>query len=274
MDLANKTVLLTGATGGIGQAIAHVLAKKGARLLLVARNEAKIQHLRNALVTDYKLDSSHSPAMLSADLTTETGRQALVAFCEKNGLDILINNAGYQDFGLYAEQSALSVEQTVMVNLLAPMLLTQALLPTLQQSQAGAIVNIGSTFGSIGHPAYVSYCASKFGLRGFSESLRRELADSTLSVHYLAPRATQTELNSTAVTAMNDALGNAIDAPQLVATELVAQLQKTTGGARYLGWPEKLFVRINGLLPALVDNALRKNLATIKQYATTNTKRT
>ena len=128
-------------------------------------------------------------------------------------------------------------------------------------------VNIGSTFGSIGHPAFVAYSASKFGLRGFSEALRRELNGSTVKIHYLAPRATHTALNDDQVVAMNESLGNAMDDPCLVADELVRLLGEKHDKNRFLGWPEKLFVRINSLLPQLVDRALAKQLKTIRHYA-------
>jgi short-subunit dehydrogenase len=142
------------------------------------------------------------------------------------------------------------------------------LLPLLQKEQGARILNMGSTFGSIGYPGYSAYCASKFGLRGFTEALRRELSDSDIRVLYFAPRATATKLNSENVIALNKELGNAMDLPDIVA----AQVEKMfiSGGPHqvFWGWPEKLFARINQCIPMLVDNALQKQLPAIKKYAT------
>jgi short-subunit dehydrogenase len=149
-----------------------------------------------------------------------------------------------------------------------PIALTQRLIPVLQRSSEAHIVNVGSTFGSIGFAYHSLYCASKFGLRGFTESLMREYAGTGLRFHYFAPRATQTAINSAQVMSMNNALGNAMDAPNDVAAQLVDMLNKQQR-RRFIGFPEKLFVKINGAFPAIVDMALKKQLPTIQRYMKT-----
>ena len=129
----------------------------------------------------------------------------------------------------------------------------------------GALVLVGSTFGSIGFPGYTAYCASKFGLRGFSEALRRELADTPVQVVYVAPRATATAMNPAPVNELNRALGNAMDAPEAVAAQILQAMEKDER-RRFLGWPEKLFVVINGILPKLVDKAMLKQLPVIRRF--------
>ena len=146
-------------------------------------------------------------------------------------------------------------------------MLVHDLMPHLRDAMEPVVLNIGSTFGSIGHPGFSAYCASKFGLRGFSEALRRELADTPVRVCYLAPRATRTELNGPRVDALNSALGVQSDAPVLVAAEVLRALQEPARFRIFLGWPEKLFVFLNSLLPRLVDQALRKQLPVIKRFA-------
>ena len=103
-------------------------------------------------------------------------------------------------------------------------------------------------------------------MRGFSEALRRELADTEMKVLYIAPRATRTSMNSAQVVAMNDALNVAMDDPLQVADQ-VAQAIIREREELYLGWPEKLFVRLNSLLPRVVDQALRKQLPIIQRFA-------
>ncbi len=134
----------------------------------------------------------------------------------------MINNAGISQFALSAQQD---YQQQLQINLLAPMQLCQLLLPQLQQQPEAVIVNVGSAFGSIGYPGFSGYCASKFGLRGFTEALKRELAASPVRVLYFAPRATDTSINSAAVVAMNQQLGTRMDSPEFVAAQLLAQLK-------------------------------------------------
>jgi len=254
----NKQILLLGASGGIGQAIAEELDEQSARLLLVGRNESRLQQLQQRLNGEHQL--------IVADVNTVEGRTKIVETCKKNGLDICINAAGVQDFDLFESQSNDCVEWMMSTNLVSPILLCQQLIPLLRNQTEAAIINIGSVFGSIGHPGFTAYCASKFGLRGFTEALQRELADTSIRVAYLAPRATRTDLNSSAVMELNKALGNATDSPQRVAKELrnvLAGRRKQ----RFMGWPENLFIRINSLFPGLVHKALVKKLPTIRRFA-------
>jgi short-subunit dehydrogenase len=258
MDCRGKQVLLTGATGGIGQAIAVELDRAGAALTLVGRSEEKLAGLCGRLVGDH--------ASIAADLNDAAQREGVVNHCAAAGLDIFVNTVGVMDFRLFEEQDAAAIESMVLTNLLAPMLLCRRLVPLLKQRDEAAIVNIGSIFGSIGHPGFSAYCASKFGLRGFTEALQRELHDSSVRVSYLAPRATRTDLNSSAVTALNEALGNATDTPERVAGELLKVLGDKRR-QRYMGWPENLFVRLNSVFPGLVHQALARKLHIIRHHA-------
>jgi len=258
MRLKDKYLLLTGASGGIGQAIARELDKTDVHLLLTGRNREKLESLQQSLSGDHQL--------IIADINTPEGRDAIVEHCQQVNLKLFVNASGILDFQLYEQQDSQSIENMVATNLLSPMLLCQRLIPTLKDHQEAAIINIGSIFGSIGHPGFTAYCASKFGLRGFTEALQRELADSPIKVSYLAPRATKTDLNSSAVTALNEALGNTTDSPEQVAGEIMHILSGNQK-QRYMGWPEKLFVRLNGLFPGIVHGALVKKLPIIRQYA-------
>lgn len=271
MHLNHKTILLTGASGGIGFACADRLAAQGARLILVGRNGAKLAQQSSQLSAKLSLPASRQPVTVAADIATDEGLETVLQACTQQGVDVLVNNAGSQLFGFYGDQSPAAIAHLVQLNLIAPMLLTRLLLPQLESRPEAAIVNVGSTFGSIGHPAFAAYSASKFGLRGFSEALRRELNGGPVQVHYLAPRATRTALNDDQVVAMNESLGNPMDDPLWVADELVRLLGEKHGKNRFLGWPENLFVRINSLLPGLVDRALAKQLGTIRHHANRHT---
>ena len=202
------------------------------------------------------------------DLTSAEDRTRLCAFASawNGGINVLINNAGLNPFGLYEDLTAAQIDAALDVNLHAPMHLCQQLLPHLRRQAPAVILNTGSVFGTIGFPGYVAYSTTKFAMRGFSEALRRELAGSGVTVQYLAPRATHTPINSASVEAMNRELGVSMDPPERVARELVQLLQSGKASAT-VGWPEKLFVRINALLPAVVDRATRGQLSIIQRYA-------
>lgn len=260
MQLENKRIVLTGAAGGMGKLIAAELAARGARLVLTDLNKAGLNVLAE------ELGDSH--IAVPANLGSLDGREALVRACRECGdIDILINAAGLSEYTLLENQSPERIELMMHINVTVMMLLCQALLPMLRSRPESAIVNIGSTFGSIGHPGFAAYCATKFAVRGFTEALRRELSDSRVGVFYLAPRATLTDMNSAAVIELNRELGNAMDRPEVVVNELIRMLTARSGGDYFLGWPEKLFVRINGMLPGIVDAALSKQLPTIKRLA-------
>lgn len=262
MQWQQQTCLLTGATGGIGQAIAKALANKGVSLILQGRSESRLQQLSDSLTGEHKI--------LVADITTIQGREKICRMAELNAISMLINNAGVGQFSLLEETEEAVIVDTLEINLLAPILLIQELLPLLQkadqqQPAPSYVINVGSAFGSIGFAGQSIYCASKFGLRGFTEALYRELADTNVHVSYFAPRATATSINSDQAMAMNKALGNSVDSPESVANALIQQLEK--GHARlFVGFPEKLFVKINGAFPHIVDKALFKKLPIIKRF--------
>ncbi len=261
MVLSKKYVVLTGATGGIGQEVARALDKEGCRLLLTGRNQEKL----NSLLKSLKGVNHHA---VCADLQSEEGREALLNMAKKHSVDILINMLGVNQLCLADDMTDKNIDEIVSTNLIVPMKLCRDFIPLLGQQESSVIVNVGSILGSIGYAGSSAYCGSKFGLRGFTESLRRELAATTTKVLYFAPRATSTALNTFAMQSMNQELGTVVDEPAEVARQLVLALKK---GSRlkmyYLGWPEAFFVRLNGLLPNIVDKALFKKLAIIRRYA-------
>ena len=249
-------VLLTGATGGIGLQTATLLATRGANLLLTARDERRLSGLRDTL-----REFGSRVETVAADIATAEGRQRVTAAAHaySGGIDVLINNAGVNRFDLLDRQSDRDLEAIVNTNLLAPMLLTQRLLPLLRQRANAIVLNVGSIVGSIGMPGQVAYCSSKFGLHGFSEALRRELEGSSMSVLYVAPRSTDTDMNDPLMREMNELTGVRTDDSAAVARQLVGAITDNKR-ERFIGWPERLFVKINALLPGLVDRSLRKQV--------------
>jgi short-subunit dehydrogenase len=205
-------------------------------------------------------------ATCAGDVVRCDVQQRIAELAHGAGARILVNLCGGNCFGLLPTQSARDVDALVATNLTAPIRLAQCLLPHLQTRPEAMIVNVGSTFGAIGFPGYALYCATKFGLRGFSEALARELSDGPVRVVYVAPRATNTGMNSFAASALNAALGNAVDPPQRVATQIVEAMARARRRTA-LGWPERAFARLNQIVPSLVDRAIARRLATIKSFA-------
>lgn len=261
MNISECRALITGASGGIGQAVAEALCRQGAHLLVAGRQVAPLQDLAQRFPGQVDV--------VQADLGTAAGRDAvLLAVMRFGGVNCLINAAGVNRFGLLEQHDEDAIADIIGLNVTSTLQITRRLLPELLREDQALIVNLGSTFGSIGYPGFTAYCASKFALRGFSEALRRELADTRVNVLYIAPRAARTAMNEAHVVAMNKELNVAMDDPEVVAAAVVKALRNERRES-FLGWPEKLFVRLNSLVPRLVDQALRKQLPVIKRFART-----
>jgi short-subunit dehydrogenase len=262
MTMTNKPykAVLTGATGGIGRAIALQLAPQCSSLILMGRDTQKLEALKNEFV-----NIAVNVQIVSGDLCDDTTSIRLMdAISAQQGINLLINNAGISQFKSFEQQSDKDITQLMLTNLISPMLLCKQLLPLLKK-EPSQIINIGSIFGYLGFPGFSSYCASKFGLRGFSQSLRRELSDSSVSVRYFAPRATQTSINSDQVMQMNVELTTDADTPDSVAQEVMKFL---SGNAweKKLGFKESFFVFMNHLFPSVPDKAIKGQLPIINKY--------
>ncbi len=261
-------MLLTGATGGIGAALAGDLTRAGAHLLLSARDEARLGALADELAEKARPVGRRTVILTEAgDITDATARERLARRARgfEGGIDMLINNAGVNSLARFDDQSAADIEALVQTNLLAPMLLTRTLLPHLLARPAAWLLNVGSVLGSIGMPGQTVYSTTKFGLHGFTEALRRECAGTALDVLYLAPRATRTRMNGDAACRMNEELGVAMDPPERVARRAIALLAGS-GPERFIGWPERLFVKLNAVAPRLVDGALGRQRPVVEAY--------
>lgn len=251
MKPAAMRVLLTGAAGGIGAEVARTLAAAGASLLLAGRDEAALQALASSL------GGPARAATCVADLRDEAGLQKLATTAAAWGCNVVVHAAGRPAFGA-APQPATQLREVLETNLLAPMLLTQALLPHLQAQPAAQVLFVGSVLGSLGVPGFAGYGASKGGLRAYAQALRRELAGGPVRVQLLSPRATRTTFNDPAAIAYNRATGTAEDEPATVA-DAVLRLLADGAAERTLGWPERLAVRLNGAFPTLLDGAFGRH---------------
>ncbi len=244
------SVVLTGASGGIGSALAAALVNAGAQVLLVGRRGAALAALAESLGGA----RNERVTALAADITTAAGRATIRDIAAARGCNALINNAAVPCFGSFADADPLQIDAVLQTNLVAPIQLTLALLPRLRAQPEARVLNIGSATGRLGVPGFAVYGAGKFGLRGFSEALRRELADTSVRVQYLGPRATRTGFNDARADDFNHRTRTAVDAPEAVAAAAL-KLLLSGAGERFLGFPESIAVRLNGLAPRLLDRA-------------------
>nr|WP_235570032.1 SDR family oxidoreductase [Lysobacter sp. Root916] len=259
--LRDKTVLLTGASGGIGSALCDALVATGARVIAVGRNEP-------ALAALAQRHEAGRVTPLAADLSSAEGRARVIDLARRlsPSPSVVILAHAQSAFGLFEDQSPARLEQLFDTNLVAPALLIHDLLPILKQHERATVAAIGSTFGSLAFPGFSAYSASKFGLRGLMEGLSREYADTNLRFQYLAPRATRTAFNSEAVNSLNRAMKVAQDEPAAVAAQIIVAIEQERPRMQ-LGWPEKLFARLNGAFPSLIDRNLKAQLPLIRRHA-------
>lgn len=195
-SLPGLRALITGASSGIGRALAVELARYKVRTLLMARNEAALREVQ-ALTA-----SSGVEAVISAgDVTNPTDRDRAMgtAHQELGGLDLLVNNAGISAHGDFASESPEVTRRIFEVNYFAAIDLTRAALPLLHEGQSPMIVNVGSILGHRAIPFHATYCASKFALAGWSESLRAELNPHGIDVLVVSPGTTDTPFTSNLV---------------------------------------------------------------------------
>jgi len=259
MEISGKRIILTGAAGGMGKILAAELQAHGAKLALVDANADALHEVSAQLEGSFPV---------AGDLSSAEGCRVAADECMQllGGIDLLISLAGINSFAAYEDENPDKLELMMRVNLLAPMWMTRAVLPTMQAQNSGRIVNIGSIFGSIGFAYFTAYSTTKFGLRGFSEALRRELADTNIKVTYIAPRAVKTPMNSDVIMKMGEATKMNMDAPEDVVKKTIAAIQNDRKDI-YFGFPEALFVRINVMFPRLVDKALAAQNRIARKFA-------
>lgn len=268
MQLKNKRILLTGATGGIGKHLALLLARKGAKLAIVGRDTDKLEALANQIA---QKGMAAEQIIADFEVMGSAERVAAEALEKLGAVDILINNAAILDFIQFEDQTPERIAQMIHINVTAPVQLARALLPHFKASNQGHYVMVGSIFGSIGFPHYATYCATKFAVHGFSQALRRELVDTNIGVTYIAPRGVNTQMNDAATLAMLAKTGGNLDEPEKVATIVVNALENEKQEV-FIGQPESFFAWLNGVLPQAVNIGLKKQARLAKNYVTRNLK--
>ena len=227
MQLKGKTIYTTGATGGLGKPLVKLLEREGA--IVITHDRIK-----------------------DGDLAGNIDQ--LCARLSVNAPDILINLAGVNELDWCENQNA---DKMLAVNLRAPIKLIQTVLPAMKKRGHGHIVNIGSMTGFIPLPYYSSYVASKAGLKGFTDALRRELFDTNIAITHIAPRAVQTSMNEGDIADFNNKTHIYVDKADKIAARILRAIIKQEKDVR-IGLPERFFAFMSFMFPSVVDKGLKK----------------
>lgn len=184
MDYSGKVVVITGASSGIGEQSAEEFVKLHADIILVSRNEEKLQEIAKRL-SKYQIKVFvHTCDVSKKDQVDTMGKTILEKF---GTVDVLVNNAGFGIHNTVNEITIEEMESQMMTNFFGMMYCTKAFLPKMLEQKSGHIVNVASVAGSIGIPGMASYCASKFAMLGFSESLSHELKGTGVGITVVSP---------------------------------------------------------------------------------------
>ncbi|HSP35570.1 MAG TPA: SDR family NAD(P)-dependent oxidoreductase [Thermoanaerobaculia bacterium] len=191
MEIAHITVLITGASSGIGRATAIEFARRGAKVVLAAR--------RTSLLDEVAAECSKTGAStmtIATDVTKRSECDALIAAAGR--VDILVNNAGFAVFDTIEDAHADDLESMMATNYLGTVYCTKAVLPQMLARRGGSIVMVASIAGLMGYAGMAGYCASKFAIVGFAEALRDEVIGRGVRVALVCPGTTETDFFQTA----------------------------------------------------------------------------
>jgi short-subunit dehydrogenase len=255
-QIAGSRALITGASSGIGRAIARELAVQGADVLLVARREERLV----ALAEDLRALGRRCE-YLAGDITDPSTRQAALdaAVQHFGGLDILVNNAGVGAMGPFETADPQRLRRIFELNFFAPVELIRVALPTLRAGRRPIIVNVGSILSHVGLPNLSEYSASKFAIRGFSEVLGAELRRNGVDVLVVSPATVATEIWDALLETKGDSSWRAKhgDTPEFIARKVARAIAR---GRRELlpGIVPKVAKALTRICPTLIAWVLER----------------
>jgi short-subunit dehydrogenase len=255
-EIQGSRAIVTGASSGIGREIALELARGDAELLVVARREQRLRELADQI-------HAHGGRVevVAGDITDPATRQRAVDAAQASfgGLDILVNNAGVGAVGLLEHADPKRLRQIMEVNFFALVEMTRLALPLLKLGTNPIVVNIGSVLGHRGVPFRSEYCASKFAVQGFSESIRAEFSAHKIDVLVVSPGATETEFADSVLEHTGES--SWLDPPPVPAADVARRAVRAIRRGRHefvpYGWG-KLLYWLNRLSPRLIDHFMAR----------------
>jgi short-subunit dehydrogenase len=255
--LRGQRAIVTGASGGVGRALAVRLAKAGVSSVLIARREEPL------LETVRLVEAAGGRAIpIVGDVTSPAVRQQALdaARDELGGLDLLINNAGVGAHGRFHESNPESLRAIFELNVFAAADFIREAVPLLRNSSAACVANVGSVLGWRGVPQTAEYCASKFALRGLSESIRPELRKLGIHVLHASPSTIATDFRENLVERRNELAwsGRRGVSPEKVANRIVQGIERRQNEVAIL-WEDWWIARGARFVPWLFDRVLRRH---------------
>lgn len=248
---AGTRAVVTGASKGIGRALAAELAARGAQVGLLARDRDALEELAR------ELPGSHLP-LLADVCDRERVAEAVAGFAEAaGGLDLLVANAGVAHYGPFEQQEPAEIEAMVEVNVLGSIYTVRAGLPIMRAAGSGHIVVVSSGAGIRAFPEAAVYGATKAANRGFAEALRHELADSGISLTTVFPGEIETELHSHERDRLPDWRSNDEELPAPLLARKLVEAVEADRRAVYLP-PAVRLLGVHHLAPGLADFLLRR----------------
>lgn len=256
MNLSGKVAVITGASRGIGRALAKELARRNCNLLLTALEKDELTSLSEELKT-----CPVRVAFMAADLSDPERRRQLIDWIsqQKVPLDILVNNVGMGgNFGRFEQQDPSNIEKTIILNILPLVQLTHALIPVLKMRPCAKIVNISSGIARLPYPGLAVYGGTKGFISSFSESLSCELAGTPIRVLCFHPGFTLTSFISTSKMDLQKVPKKLIHTPEEVAAKLRQAIEKDKQWA-YSDFATRLSARGGTLLPSRLKTFIFRN---------------
>lgn len=257
----NKVIWLTGASSGIGEALAYQLSKKGARLILSSRRKEELERVKGNCPSHSQPGISIIPLDLEQPDTLEVSTQAAIQIF--GHVDMLINNGGVSQRSFIADTSLAVYRRLMEVNYFGAIALTKHLLPHFIHRKQGHFVNITSLTGKFGTPYRSGYAASKHALHGFFEALRAEHHKDNIKVSMICPGFIRTSLTLSALTADGTPL-NKMDEAQFkgrpadwCARKIVAAIEKNKEEV-YIGGREVFGIYLKRFFPGIFSKIIRK----------------
>lgn len=263
-NFSNKIVWITGASAGIGEAIAHAFAQQGAQLVLSARNTEKL----NSVAEICRELGASKTWVIPIDLAKpESIEQAIISydFSVGKSLDILVNNGGVSQRSLVDETDMSVYRQLMEINYFGTIALTKAMLPYLKSNACSSIVTISSVAGKLGTPLRSGYAACKHALHGFFDSLRAEVYKNNMQILLVCPGYIRTDVSVNALNAKGNSTGTmdknqSNGMPPQVLAQKILNAVKANKEEIYVGGKEILGIYIKRFFPKLLNKIVRKQI--------------
>nr|CAG4651885.1 EOG090X07KM [Triops cancriformis] len=258
--LEGKVVLITGASSGLGKALAAVFYREGCRLILCSRNKDQLASVRLELLQKpSNRETVYPPVIVPMDLADigQIGVKAGEALGIYGHVDLLVNNAGISYRGEVVHTNLEVDQQLMQVNYMGTVALTKAILPSMIQRKAGHVVMVSSVQGKIGIPFRSCYSASKHALQAFSDCLRAEVHQDKIGVTVIDPGYIQTNLSMNAVTGSGERYGMmdkttaSGETPEKVASEIIRAVKQGKKELVIASFTTRLAIYLRTVFPAL-----------------------